>query len=197
MNDDFDNKQSIVVDEDLKNSEISDTLFSDLVADVVGVFEEDLPDAAVVEVRVSDGDCSNPESNVSDDNSGEKGSPNDCSIPLSNISDDNSGEKGSPNDKEDEEEENNDDPISKKRKRQIRYRDAALRSRERKKMYVKELEIKRVCRTLLGIPAVGFPALVPEHRVPPPVSSTRAGSGLPKSSSSSKRAGCKRGRQSS
>ncbi|KAI3969657.1 hypothetical protein MKX01_020218 [Papaver californicum] len=142
MNDDFDNTQSIVVDEDVKNLEISDTLFSDLLADVVGVVEEDLSDAAVVEVRVSDGDCSNPESNVSDDNSGEKGNPNDCSNPESNISDDNSGEKGSPNDKEDEEEENKDDPISKKRKRQIRNRDAALRSRERKKMYVKELEMK-------------------------------------------------------
>ncbi|KAI3844737.1 hypothetical protein MKW92_008212, partial [Papaver armeniacum] len=37
-------------------------------------------------------------------------------IPKSNVSDDNSGEKGSPNDKEDEAEENNDDLISKKRK---------------------------------------------------------------------------------
>ncbi|RZC45811.1 hypothetical protein C5167_038758 [Papaver somniferum] len=247
MNDDFDNKQAIVVDDDLGNSEISDTFFSDLLADVVGVVEEGSSGAAVVEVRVCDGDCSNPESNGSDDNSGEKGSPDDCSNPESNVSDDHSGEKGSPDDKEDEEEENKDDPISKKRKRQIRNRDAALRSRERKKMYVKELEVKsryleNECRRLqhllhccyaenhnlhlqigasmaakqesavlfLGnpfilyrtclqvlIPAVGFPALVPGHRVPPPVSSTRAGSGLPKSSSSSKRAGGKRGRRSS
>ncbi|KAI3905852.1 hypothetical protein MKW92_041210 [Papaver armeniacum] len=50
--------------------------------------------------------------------------------------------KGSPNDKEDEAEENNDDPICKKRKRQIRNRDAALRSRERKKVYVKELQMQ-------------------------------------------------------
>uniref|UniRef100_A0A803N6K3 BZIP domain-containing protein n=1 Tax=Chenopodium quinoa TaxID=63459 RepID=A0A803N6K3_CHEQI len=35
-----------------------------------------------------------------------------------------------------------DDPLSKKRKRQLRNRDAAMRSRERKKMYVKDLEIK-------------------------------------------------------
>ncbi|KAK9164793.1 hypothetical protein Syun_005695 [Stephania yunnanensis] len=35
-----------------------------------------------------------------------------------------------------------DDQISKKLKRQIRNRDAALRSRERKKMYVKDLEMK-------------------------------------------------------
>ncbi|XP_027149364.1 bZIP transcription factor 60 [Coffea eugenioides] len=34
------------------------------------------------------------------------------------------------------------DPISKKRKRQLRNRDAAVRSRERKKMYIKDLEIK-------------------------------------------------------
>uniref|UniRef100_A0A7N0UM38 BZIP domain-containing protein n=1 Tax=Kalanchoe fedtschenkoi TaxID=63787 RepID=A0A7N0UM38_KALFE len=37
---------------------------------------------------------------------------------------------------------NGDDPDSKKRKRQLRNRDAALRSRERKKMYVKDLELK-------------------------------------------------------
>ncbi|XP_022867730.1 bZIP transcription factor 60-like [Olea europaea var. sylvestris] len=35
-----------------------------------------------------------------------------------------------------------DDPTAKKRKRQMRNRDAALRSRERKKMYVKDLEMK-------------------------------------------------------
>nr|CAD1831301.1 unnamed protein product [Ananas comosus var. bracteatus] len=35
-----------------------------------------------------------------------------------------------------------DDPISKKRRRQMRNRDSAMKSRERKKMYVKELEIK-------------------------------------------------------
>ncbi|GMP44356.1 hypothetical protein CsSME_00013317 [Camellia sinensis var. sinensis] len=36
----------------------------------------------------------------------------------------------------------NDDTVSKKRQRQLRNRDAAVRSRERKKMYVKDLEIK-------------------------------------------------------
>jgi hypothetical protein len=35
-----------------------------------------------------------------------------------------------------------DDPISKKQRGQLRNRDAAVRSRERKKMYVKDLEIK-------------------------------------------------------
>ncbi|RZC82065.1 hypothetical protein C5167_044636 [Papaver somniferum] len=63
-------------------------------------------------------------------------------IPESNVSDDNSGEKGSPNDKEDEARENNDDLISKKRKRQIRNRDHALRSRERKKVYLMELQMQ-------------------------------------------------------
>ncbi|KAJ9166991.1 hypothetical protein P3X46_021678 [Hevea brasiliensis] len=38
--------------------------------------------------------------------------------------------------------EDHDDPISKKRRRQLRNRDAAVRSRERKKMYVRDLEIK-------------------------------------------------------
>ncbi|CAN1339760.1 bZIP transcription factor 50 [Linum perenne] len=41
-----------------------------------------------------------------------------------------------------EEEEAPNDPISKKRRRQLRNRDAAVRSRERKKMYVKDLEMK-------------------------------------------------------
>ncbi|XP_076946358.1 uncharacterized protein LOC143617794 [Bidens hawaiensis] len=35
-----------------------------------------------------------------------------------------------------------DDPLDKKRKRQLRNKDAALRSRERKKMHVKDLEMK-------------------------------------------------------
>ncbi|KAK4421849.1 bZIP transcription factor 50 [Sesamum alatum] len=35
-----------------------------------------------------------------------------------------------------------DDPVAKKRKRQMRNRDAAVRSRERKKMYVRDLEMK-------------------------------------------------------
>ncbi|KAK3232111.1 hypothetical protein Dsin_003992 [Dipteronia sinensis] len=35
-----------------------------------------------------------------------------------------------------------DDPVSKKRRRQLRNRDAAVRSRERKKTYVKDLEMK-------------------------------------------------------
>ncbi|KAJ0658360.1 putative transcription factor bZIP family [Helianthus annuus] len=41
-----------------------------------------------------------------------------------------------------EEEKDDDDPLAKKRKRQLRNRDAALRSRERKKMHVKDLELK-------------------------------------------------------
>ncbi|EYU30475.1 hypothetical protein MIMGU_mgv1a018866mg [Erythranthe guttata] len=42
----------------------------------------------------------------------------------------------------DDDDDENDDPSERKRKRQIRNRDAAVRSRERKKMYVKDLEIK-------------------------------------------------------
>ncbi|GAB2210387.1 hypothetical protein Droror1_Dr00015653 [Drosera rotundifolia] len=37
---------------------------------------------------------------------------------------------------------NDDNPSSKKRRRQLRNRDAAVKSRERKKMYVKDLEMK-------------------------------------------------------
>ncbi|KAK4338803.1 hypothetical protein RND71_040265 [Anisodus tanguticus] len=37
---------------------------------------------------------------------------------------------------------NNQDPVDKKRNRQLRNRDAAVRSRERKKLYVRDLELK-------------------------------------------------------
>ncbi|KAK1400280.1 BZIP domain-containing protein [Heracleum sosnowskyi] len=43
---------------------------------------------------------------------------------------------------EDGEEGEDDDPLTKKRKRQERNRDAAVRSRERRKLYVKDLEMK-------------------------------------------------------
>ncbi|KAL9259473.1 bZIP transcription factor 50-like protein [Drosera capensis] len=136
-------------------------------------------------------------------------------------------------------EDNDDDPSSKKRRRQLRNRDAAVKSRERKKMYVKDLEMKSryleaeckrlgkllqccyaenqvlrfslhgnaygapltkqesavlllvatgavffahlisITNTLLTIPAVGFPALVPGHHVPAPFS--QSGSVNPKS----------------
>ncbi|PON34272.1 Basic-leucine zipper transcription factor [Parasponia andersonii] len=49
---------------------------------------------------------------------------------------------GSPGNDSDEIPAEVDDPLSRKRKRQERNRDAAVRSRERKKMYVKELEMK-------------------------------------------------------
>ncbi|GFP87188.1 bzip transcription factor 60 [Phtheirospermum japonicum] len=42
----------------------------------------------------------------------------------------------------DDEGDDDNDPLAKKRKRQMRNRDAAVRSRERKKMYVRDLEMK-------------------------------------------------------
>ncbi|KAH7530546.1 hypothetical protein JRO89_XSUnG0020700 [Xanthoceras sorbifolium] len=64
---------------------------------------------------------------------------------VNNDNDNDNDEKNYSND-DDENDINNDadanDPISKKRKRQLRNRDAAVRSRERKKMYVKDLEMK-------------------------------------------------------
>ncbi|KAL8487136.1 hypothetical protein ACS0TY_023708 [Phlomoides rotata] len=41
-----------------------------------------------------------------------------------------------------DEDDDDDDPDAKKRKRKLRNRDAAVRSRERKKMYVRDLELK-------------------------------------------------------
>ncbi|KAF9683287.1 hypothetical protein SADUNF_Sadunf05G0197200 [Salix dunnii] len=57
---------------------------------------------------------------------------------------------GGPKEKDDGEEEKNkdneeedpDDIVSKKRRRQLRNKDAAVRSRERKKMHVRDLEVK-------------------------------------------------------
>ncbi|XP_042507511.1 bZIP transcription factor 60-like [Macadamia integrifolia] len=71
------------------------------------------------EARVSDEDTSTPEANISDDNE------------ENDKFDDSVGKEGE-----------GDDPMSKKRKRQLRNKDAALRSRERKKIYVRDLELK-------------------------------------------------------
>ncbi|KAE8057461.1 hypothetical protein FH972_014151 [Carpinus fangiana] len=64
----------------------------------------------------------------------------------STASDDGNGDWGKENvlnnDNDGQSQDNDDDPLSKKRKRQLRNRDAAVRSRERKKMYVRDLETK-------------------------------------------------------
>ncbi|CDY35801.1 BnaA08g04620D [Brassica napus] len=100
-----------------------------------------------------------------------------------------------------------DDAIAKKRRRRVRNRDAAVRSRERKKEYVTDLEKKRwwkcfhddkagVCCALVGIPAVGFPALVSgRHHLPiPPSPPTK--DLLPSSGSRrTRKAGSKRARE--
>ncbi|KAF8014982.1 hypothetical protein BT93_H0700 [Corymbia citriodora subsp. variegata] len=52
------------------------------------------------------------------------------------------GEKPVAGDSELSEDADDDDPVSKKRRRQLRNKDAAARSRERKRSYVKELEMK-------------------------------------------------------
>ncbi|XP_062164378.1 bZIP transcription factor 60 [Alnus glutinosa] len=64
----------------------------------------------------------------------------------STASDDGNGDWGKENvlnnDKDCHSQDDADDPHSKKRRRQLRNRDAAVRSRERKKMYVGDLEMK-------------------------------------------------------
>ncbi|KAG5613662.1 hypothetical protein H5410_024943 [Solanum commersonii] len=59
---------------------------------------------------------------------------------VSSGSDADQDKHKSPSDGDDEL--NNHDPVDKKRKRQLRNRDAAVRSRERKKLYVRDLELK-------------------------------------------------------
>ncbi|KAJ4967547.1 hypothetical protein NE237_019396 [Protea cynaroides] len=71
------------------------------------------------EQQVSDDDSSTPDANISDYN--QKNENCDASVAKE-------GER--------------EDPMSKKRKRQLRNKDAALKSRERKKMYVRDLEMK-------------------------------------------------------
>lgn len=69
---------------------------------------------------------------VIDNNDDKNGSPNFDSKDDAALELDDS--------KEDDTDDN--DSLSKKRKRQLRNKDAAMRSRERKKMYVKDLEVK-------------------------------------------------------
>nr|DAD46462.1 TPA_asm: hypothetical protein HUJ06_016399 [Nelumbo nucifera] len=65
------------------------------------------------------------------------------STPESNVSDDGrEKEKSVGSEVKNGRDEADDDPISKKRRRQLRNRDAAVRSRERKKIYVRDLEMK-------------------------------------------------------
>ncbi|KAF8409866.1 hypothetical protein HHK36_002384 [Tetracentron sinense] len=112
--------EQLLMEEDDKevkvNPDFCDEFFSDLFIDV--------PVDPSGEARVSNDVISwNPESNDSD-NSQEK--------EKSDVSDVKNGG----------EDEDEDDPVSKKRKRQLRNKDAALRSRERKKTYVRDLEMK-------------------------------------------------------
>ncbi|CAM8910777.1 unnamed protein product [Rhodiola kirilowii] len=71
-------------------------------------------------------------------------SPSDEKSPQSDVSDSNGGseKETSATHADAMGDEDRDDPNSKKRKRQLRNKDAALRSRERKKMYLKDLELK-------------------------------------------------------
>ncbi|KAM7279123.1 hypothetical protein ACFE04_006257 [Oxalis oulophora] len=84
---------------------------------------------------------SNDESVKSTESGTEKDIEKVCYTPEVNVDDDNDSAAI-------------DDPVSnKKQRRQLRNRDAAVRSRERKKMYVKDLEVKskyleRECRRL-------------------------------------------------
>lgn len=63
---------------------------------------------------------------------------NNCVVNNTESGDSDKTENSNSNSSEDKD----NDPLSKKRKRQMRNRDAAVKSRERKKMYVKDLEMK-------------------------------------------------------
>nr|ANS71547.1 bZIP protein 3 [Lonicera japonica] len=68
-------------------------------------------------------------------------SPVDCNG-SGEVLDDAVRDKAKDDNNDDRGAEDIDDPISKKRRRQLRNRDAAVRSRERKKTYVRDLELK-------------------------------------------------------
>lgn len=77
-------------------------------------------------------------SSASDEGNDDSGKEN----ALNNENDDSGKENALNNENDCESQDDANDPLSKKRRRQIRNRDAAVRSRERKKMYVRDLEIK-------------------------------------------------------
>ncbi|CAM8917332.1 unnamed protein product [Rhodiola kirilowii] len=112
MNDDDVNDNGQL--EDDVNRSYFDEFLSDILLDVP---------ADVSDVQLSPADEKSPQSDVSDSNGG---SEKETSAAHADAKGDEDG----------------DDPNSKKRKRQLRNKDAALRSRERKKMYVKDLELK-------------------------------------------------------
>ncbi|KAF5178121.1 bZIP transcription factor 60-like [Thalictrum thalictroides] len=94
---------------------------------------------------LNDPETSTPESQVSfqdDDQQEDNNQENTGQNELENTSFDVNQAKENTTDSTALEDKEDDDPITKKRKRQMRNRDAAVRSRERKKMYVKDLEVK-------------------------------------------------------
>ncbi|KAK2660997.1 hypothetical protein Ddye_007530 [Dipteronia dyeriana] len=112
------------------NQQLLENFFSDVPVDSSG-FGDPAAAAIVKNPNVSDESApvSSEEEKASDGpevNTNNEGNKND------NIDNDESY-----NDDDD-----SDDPVSKKRRRQLRNRDAAVRSRERKKTYVKDLEMK-------------------------------------------------------
>ncbi|KAL5199474.1 hypothetical protein ABZP36_020677 [Zizania latifolia] len=75
---------------------------------------------------------------------GEGGSEGETESEAGSSTDGDSGKENevAPDAERMEEEADGDDPISKKKRRQMRNRDSAMKSRERKKLYVKDLETK-------------------------------------------------------
>jgi len=115
MNDDDGNNNSGAAE---PSNEFCDSFFADILAN------------SPVEASGEVVDASSP---IDKDSSGDSDDGSGSSVKEKVDNDDQA---------QDDDNDGADDPTSKKRRRQLRNRDAAVRSRERKKMYVRDLELK-------------------------------------------------------
>ncbi|KAL4650525.1 hypothetical protein ACB092_01G093600 [Castanea dentata] len=116
MNDDNDNNNNSGLAE--PSIEFFDSFFADIIVNSPVEASGEVVDAS---------------SRIDKDSSGDSDDGNGTSVKEKVDNDDQT---------QDDDNDGADDPTSKKRRRQLRNRDAAVRSRERKKMYVRDLELK-------------------------------------------------------
>ncbi|XP_031270269.1 bZIP transcription factor 60 [Pistacia vera] len=119
-------------DDDLEplNQQSLDDFFSDILVD------SPAPCAEVVDV------ATDKDSNVSDESVPVTPEEEEKLVHELEANDNNNNSENNTSNNDNDDDAGADDPISKKRRRQLRNRDAAVRSRERKKMFVKDLEMK-------------------------------------------------------
>ncbi|XP_044475199.1 bZIP transcription factor 60-like [Mangifera indica] len=120
---------------ELLNQQSLDNFFSDILVDSPAAASAEVIDVAA---------ATDKDSNVSDESVPVTPEEEEKRVHEIEANDNNysSENNDTSNNDKDGDADGADDPISKKRRRQLRNRDAAVRSRERKKTYVKDLEMK-------------------------------------------------------